>query len=162
MVLGVGNLLHTDDGFGIRVVERMRERYAFGEGINLVDGGVLGMSLLGLMGEADHLIVVDAMRGGEEPGTLYRLNVDELPGRIRAKNSLHQTDLLEALTLCEVVGKAPKTVILGVEPMEMERMGMALTPVVESRLDPMIERVLEEVARLGGSFREKEVESTPG
>ncbi|OQY47417.1 MAG: hydrogenase expression/formation protein, partial [Desulfobacteraceae bacterium 4572_87] len=81
-VLGVGNILFTDEGVGVRVLERLNEQYDFPSNVAMVDGGVLGMNLLGTISEADHLIVIDAVRNGQEPGTLYRLEGEEIPQRV--------------------------------------------------------------------------------
>ena len=107
MVLGVGCILCSDEGFGIRVIERMQELYEFPDNVSIVDGGVLGISLLGVISEADQLIVVDVIRNKGEVGSLYRLEGGQIPERIRAKNSLHQIDFLEALTLCQALDKVP-------------------------------------------------------
>ena len=114
MVLGVGCILYTDEGFGVRVVEKMEALYEFSDNVLLVDGGVLGINLLGVISKPDHLIVVDAIRNKGKPGDLYRLAGDQIPQRIRAKNSLHQVDFLEALTLCQALDKVPETVIIGI------------------------------------------------
>lgn len=155
-VLGVGNILLTDEGFGVRVVEALYERYLFPGNLTLVDGNVMGLNLLGIISEADHLIVVDALKNGEKPGTIHRLEGDAVPRRIRAKNSLHQVDLLEALTLCRVLGNVPQTVILGAEPADIETLGIELTDVLAKQVDPMIERVLEELDRLNIAYTKKE------
>ena len=73
MILGVGNLLFSDEGFGVRVVEELERRYAFPDNVTVIDGGVLGVSLMGVMSEADRLIVVDVIRNQGVPGELYRL-----------------------------------------------------------------------------------------
>ena len=155
MVLGIGNILFSDEGFGIRVVESLQERYTLSENILVVDGGVLGINLLGVISQPNHLIVVDAIRNNGKPGDLYRLEGDVIPQRIRTKNSLHQVDFLEALTLCQALDKVPETVILGVEPMDIETMSMELTPATRSKVDPMVALVLDEIERLGGSYWEK-------
>ena len=155
MVLGVGCTLYSDEGFGVRVVEKMQREYEFSDNVLLVDGGVLGINLLGVISKPDHLIVVDAIRNKGNPGDLYRLAGDQIPDRIRAKNSLHQVDFLEALTLCQALDKVPETVILGVEPADIETMSTELTPATQSKVDAVIEKVLDEVERLGGSYREK-------
>ena len=111
------------------------------------------MNLLGVISEADLLIVVDAIRNQDKPGTLYRLEGEEIPERIRAKNSLHQVDLLETLTLCQALDKVPVTVILGVEPENIEDLGVELTSTIQTRVDPMIDRVLAELKRMGGTYR---------
>lgn len=144
-ILGVGNLLFTDEGFGIHVVQRLESLYRFPDKVLVVDGGVLGINLLGIMSQPEHLIVVDIVRNGQPPGTFHRLAGLEIPRRIRMKNSLHQVDLLEALTLCEALDHVPKTLILGVEPEDMQTLGITLTATLQHQLDPMVERVLAEL-----------------
>jgi len=156
MILGVGCILYSDEGFGVRVIEAIQQRYEFPDNILVVDGGVLGVNLLGVISQPDHLIVVDAIRNKGNPGDLYRLEGDAIPERIRAKNSLHQVDFLEALTLCQVLDKVPETVILGVEPEDIDTLSTELTATTQSRVDAVIEKVLAEVTRLGGSYREKD------
>ncbi len=156
LILGVGNLLFTDEGVGIRVFEALMERWHFPANVSLCDGGTLGLNLLGVISEADHLIVVDAIRNSGEPGSLYRLTGEEVPRRIRAKNSLHQVDLLEALTLCQAIGPVPETVILGVEPEDITSVGIELTPAVSARLEDLAGMVLVELDRLGIPYRAKE------
>lgn len=157
MVLGVGNLLFSDEGVGIRVVEALLDRYEFPPMVSVVDGGTLGINLLGTISEADFLIVVDAVRNGGPPGSLYRLAGEEIPQRVRAKNSLHQVDLLEALTLCQALDKVPETVILGVEPQDIETLSIDLTDTVFGRLDDLILMTLNELERLGVQYRLKEL-----
>ncbi len=148
-ILGIGSILFRDEGFGIRVVQLLEELYEFPENVTLVDGGVLGMNLLGIMSEADHLIVIDAIRNRGRPGTVYRLEGDEIPSRIRAKNSLHQIDFLETLTLCQALDRVPETVILGVEPEDIETLDVNLTPTLQARVEQVTEMVLQELTRLG-------------
>lgn len=163
LILGVGNILLTDEGVGIRVIERLQQLYAFPENVSVVDGGVLGLSLLGTISEADHLIVVDAVKNGKEPGTLYRMEGDEVPRRILAKNSLHQVDFLETLTACQALDKVPETVILGVEPQDIESMSIELTPKVREQVDFLVDMVLKELNRLEVPYRSKgEIEHVPG
>jgi hydrogenase maturation protease len=153
MVLGIGSILFSDEGFGVRVIEKMQKLYEFPENVLLVDGGVLGINLLGVISKPDHLIVVDAIRHRGSPGDLYRLAGDAIPERIRAKNSLHQVDFLEALTLCRALDKVPETVIVGVEPEDIDTLSIELTPTLQAKVDPVIEMVLAEFDRLGVSYR---------
>ena len=155
MVLGGGNLLFTDEGVGIHAVQTLLEQYEFSQNVSIEDGGVLGINLLGIISEADDLIVVDAIRNGGAPGTLYRLEGDDIPKRILAKNSLHQVDLLEALTLCQALDKVPETVIVGVEPEDIETLGLELTPPVQEKMGDLIAMVLRELDRLGAGYHEK-------
>jgi len=153
MVLGIGCILFSDEGFGVRVVEKMERLYEFSDNVLLVDGGVLGINLLGVISKPDHLIVVDAIRNHGNPGDRYRLEGDAIPDRIRAKNSLHQVDFLEALTLCQALDKVPQTVIIGVEPQDIDTQSLELTPPVRAQVDPVIEMVLLELDRLGASYK---------
>jgi len=155
MVLGIGCTLYSDEGFGVRVVEKMQREYEFPDNVLLVDGGVLGINLLGVISKPNHLIVVDAIRNKGKPGDLYRLEGDAIPERIRAKNSLHQVDFLEALTLCQALDHVPETVIVGVEPEDIETMCVDLTPVTRARMDDIIAMVLTELDRLGKSYVKK-------
>jgi hydrogenase maturation protease len=155
MVLGIGCTLFSDEGFGVRVVEKMEQEYEFSDDVLLVDGGVLGINLLGVISKPKHLIVVDAIKNKGKPGDVYRLKGDDIPERIRAKNSLHQVDFLEALTLCQALDHVPETVIVGVEPEDIETMCMELTPTTQSKVDTMIGMVLEEIKRVGGSYRKR-------
>ena len=133
MILGIGCTLLSDEGFGVQGVHEIERRHEFPPNVELMDGGVLGINLLGYISQADHLIVVDAIRNKGKPGDLYRLAGDQIPQRIRAKNSLHQVDFLEALTLCEALDKVPETVIIGIEPEDIETCSIELTPVTRSR-----------------------------
>lgn len=160
MVLGVGNLLFTDEGVGIHVVQALLEEYTFSKNVSIEDGGVLGINLLGIISQADELIVVDAIRNGGPPGTLYRLEGDDIPKRILAKNSLHQVDLLEALTLCQALDKVPETVIIGVEPKDIETLGLELTPPVQAKLGDLKAMALKEIDRLGADYFKKRGESS--
>ena len=155
MVLGIGCILYSDEGFGVRVVEKMEKIFEFSNNVLLVDGGVLGVNLLGVISKPDHLIVVDAIRNNGSPGDLYRLEGDAIPRRIRAKNSLHQVDFLEALTLCQALDKVPQTVIIGVEPEDIDTQSLDLTPAIQAQVDPVIDMVLDELRRLGGSCKKK-------
>lgn len=156
MVMGVGCILYSDEGFGVRVVERLMERYEFPENVSLVDGGVLGVNLLGVISEADRLIVVDVIRNNGTPGDVYRLEGDAIPARVRAKNSLHQVDLLEALTLCQALDNVPETIIIGVEPADIDTLGINLTPGVEKKTETVINMVLAELDDLGVMYQKRE------
>jgi len=155
MILGVGCTLFSDEGFGVKVVETIEERYEFPENVSIVDGGVLGTNLLGVISQADQLIVVDAIRNKGEPGSLYRLEGDAIPKRIRMKNSIHQVDFLEALTLCQALDKVPQTVIVGIEPEDIETLCVELTPTTLTKVDPVIDMVLSELDRLGVTYHKR-------
>jgi hydrogenase maturation protease len=156
MILGIGSILFSDDGFGIQVIQKIEKEYEFPDNVLVVDGGVLGINLLGVISKPRHLIVVDTMRNHGTPGDLYRIEGEAIPERIRAKNSLHQVDFLEALTLCQALDNVPKTVIIGVEPEDIQTLSLVLTPTVQARVEPVVAMVLKELERLGVSYRRKD------
>jgi hydrogenase maturation protease len=154
-ILGVGNILLKDEGVGVRVVEYLDERYCFTDNVQLVDGGVLGVRLMGVIGNADVLIVVDAVCNGGAPGTLYHLADEQVPRRVLAKQSMHQLDLPEVLALCAAIDKNPQVVVVGVEPEEMYTMDVNLTPTVAARLPDLASMVLAELDRLSIPYSAK-------
>ncbi|WDP91942.1 MAG: HyaD/HybD family hydrogenase maturation endopeptidase [Desulfobacter sp.] len=151
-VLGVGNILYKDDGVGIRVIQRLEEKYEFSDNVILVDGGVLGINLLGVIAQAGRLLVVDTVLNNGRPGDLHRLEHHEIPDRILAKNSLHQVDMIEALTLCKALDHVPQTTVIGIEPKDLSTLDDCLTPEIEDRLGALTDAVLDEIQSLGGSF----------
>lgn len=150
-VLGVGNILLKDEGVGVRVVEHLAQGYTFGDNVHLVDGGVLGVGLMGVVADSDVLIIVDAVRNGQAPGTLYHLQGDQVPRRVLAKQSMHQLDLPEVLALCEVIDHSPETVVIGVEPKDITTMDIELTDTIAARLDDLVAMVLSELERRGAA-----------
>ena len=161
MILGIGCTLYSDEGFGVQVVKKLEALYEFPDNVSIVDGGVLGINLLGVISQPDHLIVVDAIRNKGKPGDVYRLEGDAIPERIRAKNSLHQVDFLEALTLCQALDKVPKTVILGVEPKDIETLSIELTPATAAKVDDVIGMVLKELDRLDIHYKKGSKKDVP-
>lgn len=158
LVLGVGNILLHDEGIGVRVIEELQARYEFSANVEFFDGGTLGLRLLDPIANTDHLIVVDAVQNGEAPGTLYRLDADNLNKRVTFKNSLHQLDLVETLAYAEILGNRPSTVIVGIEPEDISPWGLQLTEIVQSRMAEMCERVLKEIELAGGTYEARVLE----
>ncbi len=152
VVLGLGNLLLTDEGIGVHVLRELEANYTFEEGVRLIDGGTGGLRLLPHIIQADHLIVVDAIQSGEAPGTLFRLTVDDLVGWTLPQISLHELGLTEALQMARILGRHPSIVILGVEPQDISSWGMELTPPLSEKVPVLVQMVLEELKGLGVVF----------
>ncbi len=153
LVLGVGNVLLTDEGVGVRVAHELMARFDFPPNVKVMDGGVLGLSLAGVMMEARRVIVVDAVRGGEAPGTIYRFPWDARPEHIQYKDSLHQIDLMETMALLPLLGEPPQVVVIGVEFGDIDNYGLSLTTEVEKAVEPLVEQVLRELERMGHPAR---------
>jgi len=147
LVIGVGNPLARDEGVGIRAVERLRDR-DLPAGVRVLDAGTDFLAVLPQMADADRAILLDAVRAGGEPGTIYRLTLEDLLARATNEpewRSAHDLSLVSAVRLAESTGqRLPPTVLLGVEPAEVA-LGEGLTPPVEAALDALLEKVLAEV-----------------
>jgi len=161
-ILGVGNILLSDEGVGVRVVERLSNAYEFPDHVQVLDGGVLGVRLMGVIGSTDILIVVDAVKNQGAPGTLYRLADEQIPRRVLAKQSMHQMDLPEVLALCAAIDKNPRTVVVGVEPEDITTLNVTLTATVSAKLDALTAMVLAELDRLGVGYTSRSQASSPG
>ena len=150
MVLGVGNTLLKDEGVGVRVVEELQRRYVLPEQVQVVDGGTQGLWLMSTLQQADRLIVVDAVLGREARAHCTVWRGKDLPKGLRAKQSAHDSDLVEALNLCSLLDEGPKSVVVvGVEPEDIQPFGLELTETVAARLDEMVLRVVDELKNLG-------------
>ncbi|EGB16448.1 hydrogenase expression/formation protein [Pseudodesulfovibrio mercurii] len=153
LILGVGNILFTDEGFGVRVAEDLEQKYQFSDNVTVLDGGTLGLKLMGPIMESDYLIIVDIVLNDGEPGEIFRLLGEDLNKACAFKNSLHQTDLLDTLAQCSIIGNVPDEVVLfGIEPVNYHDMSAALSPELTARLPQMEALVLDEVERAGGSY----------
>jgi hydrogenase maturation protease len=156
LVLGLGNPLMGDDGFGLAVLARLRDEWEL-EGVELVDGGTWGMQLLPLIEDADRLVLLDAIRTGAPPGTVMELERDQLPRYLSHKLSPHQIDLREVLALAELRGRlTSSTVAIGAEPERVE-LSTTLSPTVERSLDEVIRVVVDRLARWGCPARHRTV-----
>lgn len=110
VVMGLGNLLWADEGFGVRVAERLYAHYHWPEDVEIVDGGTQGLNLLGYVESASHLLILDAIDYGLEPGTLRTYAGERIPAYLSAKKmSLHQNSFSEVLALADIRGHLPST-----------------------------------------------------
>lgn len=163
LVLGIGNVLWADEGFGVRVIEEIARRYRFGPNVRLLDGGTQGIYLVDDIRWAEVLVVFDAIDYGLTPGTLKRVEGDEVPKFMGAKKmSLHQTGFQEVLALADLLGDSPRHLLLiGVQPVELDDFGGSLRPEVKTQIEPAIRLAREYLEAFGVVWEECETsEST--
>jgi hydrogenase maturation protease len=148
LVLGIGNLLWADEGFGVRCVEALQASHVMPPGVRVMDGGTQGLYLLPYVQQARRLIVFDAIDYGLVPGTMRLVEDDAVPRFMGAKKmSLHQTGFQEVIAAAELTGQCPRRMLLvGVQPEQLEDFGGSLRPVVRARVP---EAVAIAVQRLG-------------
>jgi hydrogenase maturation protease len=149
LVLGLGNMLCGDDGAGVAAVSRLRASFAAPPGVEVLDGGTLGLSLLPYLQRARRAILVDAVCTSDPPGTLVRLEGDDVAHAAAHRLSPHQIGVADLLDGAALTGRCPDPIVLlGVVPASIE-LTTNLTAAVEARLDALVEAVVDEAARMG-------------
>jgi hydrogenase maturation protease len=151
LVLGIGNLLWADEGFGVRCVEALAERYVLPPQVNVTDGGTQGLYMLPYLQEAERMIVFDAVDYGLEPGSLRLVENDQVPRFMGAKKmSLHQTGFQDVIAAAMLTGRCPREMLLiGVQPVELDDYGGSLRPIVKARIDDALRIAVERLAEWG-------------
>ncbi len=155
LVLGVGNVLFRDEAIGVKTVLELKEHYRFPDNVTLTDGGTLGIGLMESLMNCDLAIIIDAVKGGYEPGTLYRLVGEDLRKSMSFSDSMHQTDLVDTLIFCDLAGKRPDCVVIGIEPADFHTMDLELSPEIQAKQPQLIEEVLKELKSHGVVYSKK-------
>ena len=142
-IIGIGNLILRDEGLGVHVVRQLEDR-ELPRGVELIDGGTATTELLPVIHETERIIVIDALKAGGEPGTIYRVTPEDLVCETERPLSLHQVGFLEVLGMAQQLGGHGQVAIIGVEPKEIS-WGVELSPEVEATVPKVIEAVFEEL-----------------
>jgi hydrogenase maturation protease len=142
LIAGMGNLIYRDEGIGVHVIEKMKEMELPAR-IELLDIGTSTMDLISYLEGVKRLIVIDAMKAGGTPGTIYRCKPEDLLPAEEGPISLHEIGLLETLDMAKKKGLEMDTVVIGVEPKAID-WGMELSDEVKSKIPTIIEAVLKE------------------
>jgi len=149
VVLGAGSPLMGDDGLGIEVLDRLSRKWVETPDLRFLDGGIWGMRLLPHIEDAGRLLVIDAVRSGATPGTLVRLERNEIPRHLRTKISPHQIDLSEVFAVAELRGTFPaEAVVLGIEPLQIEAY-MEIAPEVLATVPRLLDAVERQLRAWG-------------
>ena len=144
-VLGVGNVLLSDEGFGVRVLQELAKWFDFEPQIRLIDGGTLGWDLLNFLQGVEKLILIDAIDGKTIPGTFFVFKNEEVKKYFKRKVSGHEAGIQEVLAWFDLMGKPIKEVtVIGVQPQSLET-GLELTPLVEKLVPKAVEEVLKQL-----------------
>ncbi|MGB8707787.1 MAG: HyaD/HybD family hydrogenase maturation endopeptidase [Dehalococcoidia bacterium] len=143
-VLGIGNLLLKDEGVGVHLVQKLAGVVGDAN-VKIIDAGTYPDFLSLIDGSTDKLIIVDAAKGGDRPGTIYRFSFDGADLDTVLPISLHEMGVLDSLKTMTLFNRQPKsTVIIGIEPKTMD-FGLDLSPEIEDKLPGIIELVLKEI-----------------
>jgi len=150
LVLGIGNMLWADEGFGVRAVEALHRGYRCPDGVVLMDGGTLGLSLLPHVEAARRVLVFDAVDYGLPPGALKVLRDGEVPAWGARKLSPHQNGFNDVLALAQLHGRAPEHIVaIGVQPLTLDDFGGSLTEPVRAQLPDAVQLAVAQLADWG-------------
>jgi hydrogenase maturation protease len=149
LILGLGNLLLSDEGVGVHAVNALGRRFQMPEGVESLDGGTSGMDLLDAIAGRDHLIVCDAIRSDERPGSVQRIDGDSIAAFFATRISPHQLGLSEVLANLELLGERPGHVtIIGVVPADLS-LGIELSAAGREGMEKSIDFILDDLAAIG-------------
>ncbi|MDO2948333.1 HyaD/HybD family hydrogenase maturation endopeptidase [Aeromonas simiae] len=149
LVLGIGNLLLSDEAVGVRAIEALAERYELPPGVDLLDGGTCGMELIGDMAGREHLIVADAVLTGAAPGSVVILRDGEVPALFGRKISPHQLGLADVLSALHLTSEFPtRLTLVGVVPHSVAP-AIGLSEVVAGSLDTAVAQLVAALAESG-------------
>jgi hydrogenase maturation protease len=150
LIFGAGNLLLTDEGFGVHFIQYLQKHYCFPEEIELYDGGTLGIMVTHMLEDADHVYLVDVIDAKGEPGDIYRYEKEDfMLGRLPIKMSPHQIGIQEVLTLSDLRDRCPdKVSLFGIIPQSYDA-GVELSQLLSEKLPGLAELVVGELEAAG-------------
>ena len=149
LILGLGNVLLEDDGVGSAAISLLLDRFDPPPDVRVLDGGTLGLSLLPHVEMSDAVILVDAVRADGAPGSLVRLDGDDVAPAVATRLSPHQVGVADLLDGARWLGRYPaRVVLLGLIPSSMD-LAVGLSPLVRASLPQLVDLIVDEAAQLG-------------
>jgi hydrogenase maturation protease len=145
VVLGLGNILLRDEGVGVRVIEELQRCYDFSPAVKLIDGGTAGFGLVTEIEGCKKLLVVDAVKAGNEPGTVYKFWRGDITVQIPQTLSVHDIGFFEALEHWKILGIEPEVVFFGIEPEDMNSWGFDLTQCIQDKMPKLVALVIDQL-----------------
>ena len=147
LILGVGNILLRDDGFGVHLIQSLEET-AFPPNVQILEAGTVSHQLIPAFRSIDYLIVIDAVEAGDVPGSIFKFSPEDMNFHSEQKISLHQISLTDVLQMAELTGAKPKTVIIAVQPKDVSTWGLELSDEVRMAMPKVKKIILEELKRI--------------
>lgn len=145
LVLGIGNILRKDDGVGVHVIQYMQNNtIALPNNVELLDGGIAGFDLISYMMEYDRIIIVDALKIQDKPGSIYRFDAKYLNAQ-SPKVSLHELGVAEMLTALKIQGKNPDVEVIGIVPENTQELDISLSQSVAESIPKVVDVILQSV-----------------
>jgi hydrogenase maturation protease len=144
-ILGLGNILMTDEGVGVHTVNEFEKRYEVPDYVEIVDGGAAGLDLIPFIEGRQKVLMVDAVNFDQKPGYIDTLENDAIPVRLTQKASMHHLGLMDVLCIVRMSGNMPKDMcIIGIQPKSLE-LGLDMTPEIWDKKEMLIERIVSKL-----------------
>lgn len=153
-IVGLGNILLEDEGFGVHFIRYIEGRYRFDDNVLLVDGGTLAYKLLDYICAADHVILVDAIKIDDTPGSIYRFTREEMELHMPPPTSAHEVEFMDVLYQADLMGELPETTFLCIVPESYGSMVLQMTDPMKKAFPHMEELLLAELKALGVGWEE--------
>ena len=144
-VLGLGNILLKDEGVGVKVVDIIKEKFAFSPEVDIIDGGTLGLDLLPLIEDREKVLIIDAVDFGKGPGFIAAIEDDEIPAVLSAKMSVHSIGLSDVLFAAKLLDITPgKLCLIGIQPQSLE-VGLDLTDCISDKIEQLVDMAIKKL-----------------
>ena len=146
LIIGLGNILLTDEGIGVHVLRELRKRNMIPE-TEFVDLGTSSLDLEYFIKEnTEKMVVIDCIRAsGSKPGTIYKISIDDLKKGRSTDYSLHQLEFIDSINLISLLSKVPKTIIFGIAPSDMESLSLDLSEPLNRKFETICSKIEEEI-----------------
>jgi hydrogenase maturation protease len=148
-VLGLGNILLKDEGFGVHFIKWFLERHDFKDSVRMLDGGTLGYRLLDIITSSSYLIAIDVIKLDEEPGAIYRFTQEEMMLRMPDPTTAHEVEFPDVLSMADLMGELPEVIFLCIIPENYGTMELEMTPKMTEAFPAVETLLLQELAKLG-------------
>lgn len=149
IILGLGNILLGDEGFGVHFVKWFQQKYALPDTVEILDGGTLGYGLLDIVCRCKNLFVIDVIKVDDTPGSIYDFSKDEMEINMPEPTSAHEVEFFHVLYQAELIGDCPDVTFLCIVPECYGEMDLDMTPVMKERFSDMEKLLLSKLSLLG-------------
>ncbi|MDP3266745.1 MAG: HyaD/HybD family hydrogenase maturation endopeptidase [Sulfuricurvum sp.] len=155
-VIGVGNILFTDDGIGVYATKYLEMNYGFEPSIDIIDGGTLGFNLMRYFSDYDHVIILDTLSIDEEAGSIYHLPSEVLLGLGDTRKTVHEVEVTQMIELASLMDVRASISVLGIIPSDIQTVAMDLSPIAKERFGIFIQTLLSVLKEAGITARQKD------
>lgn len=155
-VIGVGNILFTDDGIGVYAAKYLETNYCFEPAIDIIDGGTLGFNLMHYFSQYDHVILLDTLSIDEVAGSIYHLPSDVLLGLGDTRKTVHEVEVTQMIELASLMDARADISVLGMIPSDIQTVAMELSPIAKERFGVFIQTLLSILEKAGITAMQKD------